>query len=83
MIAGNALWVAYALAAAVSIWGITVVLRIDSARFSQAGYRRLSWVGLILLFGPLGVLFFFATVRHHVLHPERYRSIDGVAPADR
>jgi len=36
----------------------------------------------MLLFGPLAVLLFFGTVRQHLVHPERYEVIDGVAEAD-
>ena len=38
---------------------------------------------MMLLFGPLAVLLFYGTVRQHLLWPERYESIDGVAEADR
>ncbi len=83
MVAGTALWVLISIAAVISIAGIVAVLSVGAERFAQAGYRRRNWILLIVLIGPLAVLFYFATVRHHVLHPERYRSVDGVAPADR
>ncbi len=83
MVAGTALWVLCAIAVAISIAGIVAVLSVGAERFAHAGYRRRNWVLLIMLIGPMAVLFYFATVRHHVLHPERYRTVDGVAPADR
>ncbi len=83
MIAGTALWIAIVIAASISAWGIASVLRISADQFTAAGYRRRNWVLLMLLVGPMAVLFFFATVRYHVLYPERYRTVDGVAPADR
>jgi len=37
----------------------------------------------MMVFGPLAVLLFFGTVRQHLLHPERYKIVEGVAEVDR
>ena len=54
-----------------------------TATWREHGRRRSSWVLMMLLLGPLAVLLFYGTVRQHLLWPERYESIDGVAEADR
>jgi len=38
---------------------------------------------MMLLFGPLAVLLFFGTVRQHLIYPERYKNVDGVAETDK
>lgn len=77
------MWILCGTAAVISLAGIAAVLSVDADRFTQAGHHRRNWVLLMVLIGPMAVLFYFATVRHQVLHPERYINTDGVAPADR
>ncbi|HCB34298.1 MAG TPA: hypothetical protein DEP66_03335 [Acidimicrobiaceae bacterium] len=83
MVSTSAQWVLLAIAAALTVFGIASVLRAGAGRFEQAGCRRRNWILLMLVIGPLAVLLYFATVRNQVFHPERYRSVGGVAPADR
>lgn len=48
------------------------VLLLGRAAFVGAGRSRAAWMLLMLCFGPLAVLLYFAAVRPPVAHPERY-----------
>lgn len=67
----------------VILFGFVSVLRIPEKAWLEANRRRRNWVLLMVFFGPLAVLLFYATVRYELLDPERYHEIDGVAEADR
>ncbi len=83
MRSGPLIWVSLAVAALIVLWGIGSVFAIGRSRWQEHGRRQINWVLMMLLFGPLAVLLFYGTVRQHLLWPERYENIDGVAPADR
>jgi hypothetical protein len=80
---GPLVWVSVVIAALIVLWGIASVFAVPLTTWREHGRRRSSWVLMMLLFGPLAVLLFYGTVRQHLLWPERYESIDGVAEADR
>ena len=83
MRSGPLVWVSVVVAALIVLWGIASVFAVQLTTWREHGRRRSSWVLMMLLFGPLAVLLFYGTVRQHLLWPERYESIDGVAEADR
>ncbi len=83
MRSGPLVWVSLVIAALIVLWGIASVFAVPLTTWREHGRRRSSWVLMMLLFGPLAVLLFYGTVRQHLLWPERYESIDGVAEADR
>ena len=83
MRSGPLVWVSLVIAALIVLWGIASVFAVPLTTWREHGRRRSSWVLMMLLFGPLAVLIFYGTVRQHLLWPERYESIDGVAEADR
>ena len=83
MRSGPLVWVSIIVAAIIVLWGIASVFAVPLTTWREHGRRRSSWVLMMLLFGPLAVLLFYGTVRQHLLWPERYESIDGVAEADR
>ncbi|MFL2986873.1 MAG: hypothetical protein ACJZ57_06485 [Candidatus Poriferisodalaceae bacterium] len=83
MRSGPLVWVSIIVAALIVLWGIASVFAVPLTTWREHGRRRSSWVLMMLLFGPLAVLLFYGTVRQHLLWPERYESIDGVAEADR
>ena len=83
MRSGPLVWVSLVIAALIVLWGIASVFAVPLTTWREHGRRRSSWVLMMLLFGPLAVLLFYGTVRKHLLWPERYESIDGVAEADR
>ena len=83
MRSGPLVWVSAVVAAVIVLWGIASVFAVPLTTWREHGRRRSSWVLMMLLFGPLAVLLFYGTVRQHLLWPERYESIDGVAEADR
>ena len=83
MRSGPLVWVSIIVAALSVVWGIASVFAVPLTTWRTHGRRRSSWVLMMLLFGPLAVLLFYGTVRQHLLWPERYESIDGVAEADR
>ncbi|MGYP001368068228 len=83
MRSGPLVWVSVVVAALIVLWGIASVFAVPLTTWREHGRRRSSWVLMMLLFGPLAVLLFYGTVRQHLLWPERYESIDGVAEADR
>ena len=83
MRSGPLVWVSIIVAALIVLWGIASVFAVPLTTWREHGRRRSSWVPMMLLFGPLAVLLFYGTVRQHLLWPERYESIDGVAEADR
>ncbi len=83
MRSGPLVWVSVVIAALIVLWGIASVFAVPLTTWREHGRRRSSWVLMMLLFGPLAVLLFYGTVRQHLLWPERYESIDGVAEADR
>ena len=83
MRSGPLVWVSAVVAALIVLWGIASVFAVPLTTWREHGRRRSSWVLMMLLFGPLAVLLFYGTVRQHLLWPERYESIDGVAEADR
>ena len=83
MRSGPLVWVSIIVAALIVLWGIASVFAVPLNTWRTHGRRRSSWVLMMLLFGPLAVLLFYGTVRQHLLWPERYESIDGVAEADR
>ncbi len=83
MRSGPLVWVSIIVAAVIVLWGIASVFAVPLTTWRAHGRRRSSWVLMMLLFGPLAVLLFYGTVRQHLLWPERYESIDGVAEADR
>ena len=83
MRSGPLVWVSVVVAALIVLWGIASVFAVPLTPWRDHGRRRSSWVLMMLLFGPLAVLLFYGTVRQHLLWPERYESIDGVAEADR
>ena len=83
MRSGPLVWVSVVIAALIVLWGIASVFAVPLTTWREHGRRRSSWVLMMLLFGPLAVLLFYGTVRQHLLWPERYESIDGVAESDR
>ena len=83
MRSGPLVWGSVVVAALIVLWGIASVFAVPLTTWREHGRRRSSWVLMMLLFGPLAVLLFYGTVRQHLLWPERYESIDGVAEADR
>ena len=83
MRSGPLVWVSVVVAALIVLWGIASVFAVPLTTWREHGRRRSSWVLMMLLCGPLAVLLFYGTVRQHLLWPERYESIDGVAEADR
>ena len=83
MRSGPLVWVALLAAALVVIWGIWSVFAVPKRNWLQQERRRATWILMMLLFGPLAVLLFYGTVRHQLLRPERYETVDGVADADR
>ena len=83
MRSGPLVWVSVVVAALIVLWVIASVFAVPLTTWREHGRRRSSWVLMMLLFGPLAVLLFYGTVRQHLLWPERYESIDGVAEADR
>ena len=83
MRSGPLVWVSVVIAALIVLWGIASVFAVPLTTWREHGRRRSSWVLMMLLFGPLAVLLFYGTVRQHLLWPERYESIDGVAEAAR
>ena len=83
MRSGPLVWVSVVIAALIVLWGIASVFAVPLTTWREHGRRRSSWVLMMLLLGPLAVLLFYGTVRQHLLWPERYESIDGVAEADR
>ena len=83
MRSGPLVWVSLIVAAIIVLLGIASVFAVPLPTWRTHGRRRSSWVLMMLLFGPLAVLLFYGTVRQHLLWPERYESIDGVAEADR
>ncbi|MFL3021424.1 MAG: hypothetical protein ACJZ6C_08680 [Candidatus Poriferisodalaceae bacterium] len=83
MRSGPLVWVSIIVAAIIVLWGIASVFAVPLTTWREHGRRRSSWILMMLLFGPLAVLLFYGTVRQHLLWPERYESIDGVAEADR
>ena len=83
MRSGPLVWVSLVIAALIVLWGIASVFAVPLTTWREHGRRRSSWVLMMLLFVPLAVLLFYGTVRQHLLWPERYESIDGVAEADR
>ena len=83
MRSGPLVWVSVVVAALIVLWGIASVFAVPLTTWREHGRRRSSWVLMMLLFGPLAVLLFYGTVRQHLLWPEHYESIDGVAEADR
>ncbi|HAF68871.1 MAG TPA: hypothetical protein DCX77_10390 [Acidimicrobiaceae bacterium] len=83
MRSGPLVWVSLVVAALIVLWGIASVFVIPRARWQELERRQSNWVLMMFLFGPLAVLLFYGTVRQHLLWPERYENVDGVAPADR
>ena len=83
MRSGPLVWVSKIVAALIVLWGIAAGFAVPLTTWREHGRRRSSWVLMMLLFGPLAVLLFYGTDRQHLLWPERYESIDGVAEADR
>ncbi|MAW70858.1 MAG: hypothetical protein VYC75_00345 [Actinomycetota bacterium] len=71
------------VATVIVICGIISVLAIPGPTWSQLDRRRSNWILMMLLFGPLAVLLFFGTVRQHLIYPERYKNVDGVAETDK
>ena len=71
------------VATVIVICGIISVLAIPGPTWSQLDRRRSNWILMMLLFGPLAVLLFFGTVRQHLIYPERYKNVDGVAVTDK
>lgn len=67
----------------VILFGFVSVLKIPEKTWQESNRRRRNWVLLMVFFGPLAVLLFYATVRYELLDPERYREIDGVSEVDR
>ena len=67
----------------VILFGFVSVLRIPEKAWLESNRRRRNWVLLMVFFGPLAVLLFYATVRYELLDTERYHEIDGVSEADR
>ena len=65
------------------LFGFVSVLKIPEKTWLESNRRRRNWVLLMVFFGPLAVLLFYATVRYELLDPERYREIDGVSEVDR
>ena len=66
----------------VILFGFVSVLRIPEKAWLESNRRRRNWVLLMVFFGPLAVLLFYATVRYELLDPERYHEIDGVSEDD-
>lgn len=83
MRSGPIVWIPLVISIAVMVWGIREALAISSDRWEAAGSQRRNWILMMVCFGPLAVLLFYGTVRYRLLYPERYREVDGVAPADR
>jgi hypothetical protein len=83
MRSGPLVWVALLVATLIIIFGIASVFAVSRDVWQAAGRRRWRWAMLMVFFGPLAVLLFYGTVRQHLLFPERYLEVDGVAPADR
>ncbi len=83
MRSGTGVWISLIVAAIVVVYGISSVFVVPKSAWAELNRRRRNWVLLILLFGPLAVLLFYGTVRQHLMYPERYKIIDGVAEADR
>ena len=67
----------------VILFGFVSVLKIPEKTWQESNRRRRNWLLLMVFFGPLAVLLFYATVRYELLDPERYREIDGVSEVDR
>ncbi len=82
MRSGPVVWISLVVAAVVVLYGIGSVFAVPRSAWTELSRRRSNWIWLMLLFGPLAVLLFFGTVRQHLVHPERYEVIDGVAEAD-
>lgn len=80
---GPLVWVSLVVAVLIVLWGIASVFAVPAASWQEHQRRRGNWVVMMLLFGPLAVLLFYGTIRQHLLWPERYESVDGVAEADR
>ncbi len=83
MRSGPFIWTLVAIAAAVVIYGVISVLAVPKTKWTQLKRHRSNWILLMMVFGPLAVLLFFGTVRQHLLHPERYKIVEGVAEVDR
>ena len=83
MRSGPLVWVALLAAALVVLWGIWSVFAVPKRNWLQQERRRANWILMLLLFVPLAVLLLYGTVRHQLLRPERYETVDGVADADR
>jgi hypothetical protein len=66
----------------VILFGFVSVLRIPEKAWLESNRRRRNWVLLMVFFGPLAVLLFYATIRYELLDPERYHEIDGVSEDD-
>ena len=82
MRSGPVVWISLVVAAVVVLYGIASVFAVPRSAWTELSRRRSNWIWLMLLFGPLAVLLFLGTVRQHLVHPERYEVIDGVAEAD-
>jgi len=64
-------------------FGIHDTFSFKQSEWQSAGRSRGHWIALFLGFGPLAVLLYWGTVRYQLRFPERYETVDGVAPADR
>ena len=82
MRSGPVVWISLVVAAVVVLYGIASVFAVPRSAWTELSRRRSNWIWLMLLFEPLAVLLCFGTVRQHLVHPERYEVIDGVAEAD-
>jgi len=64
-------------------FGIYDTFSFEQSEWQSAGRSRGHWIALFLGFGPIAVLLYWGTVRYQLRFPDRYKTVNGVAPADR
>ena len=60
MRSGPIVWIPLIVALGIMAFGIWSVFAVEEQRWRDAGRKRSSWVAMMVCFGPLAVLLFFA-----------------------